>query len=131
MELSIKQVAKIKENVLKVWVKKAGIKMQIAEAVGISRSYLNKLLNEDNDFYSEVMEKEEEILDTVEGQHYNAIMAGNTSNIIFHLKTKGAGRGYQQTNETKLTGAGLSINLSHLSNEALEQIANGFNKSNE
>ncbi len=67
------------------------------EAVGIDRSLHYRWLKSDEKYKSEIDENLERSIDFVEAALFKRIQAGDTTAIIFHLKTKGRHRGYVQT----------------------------------
>lgn len=71
-----------------------GVVTEACQTAGVSRTIFYRYYNEDPEFKKQVDEMSEVALDFVESQHYKQIKQGNSSNIIFHLKTKGRKRGY-------------------------------------
>nr|WP_321232377.1 hypothetical protein [uncultured Psychroserpens sp.] len=66
-------------------------------AVGIDRSLHYKWMKSDENYKYIINENLERSLDFVEAALLKSIQAGNTTSIIFYLKTKGKSRGYGQT----------------------------------
>tara|TARA_R100001594_G_scaffold141581_1_gene187711 strand:- start:3057 stop:3425 length:369 start_codon:yes stop_codon:yes gene_type:complete len=64
------------------------------------RTYYNWL--EDEEFEEAVRDAEESLLDESEFQLMDAIKNGNLTAIIFHLKTKGRKRGYDEKQQIEI-----------------------------
>ena len=73
-----------------------GIITTACEAVGISRETYRNWKNKDPEFRQQAEDIEETQIDMVEGKLLNAIERGDTTAIIFYLKTKGKKRGYSE-----------------------------------
>jgi hypothetical protein len=79
-----------------------GVVSEACKTVGIARTQFYKYCKDDPTFQAEVKAIEENTLDFVESALYNQIKEGNTTAIIFYLKTKGKKRGYVE--RTEVTG---------------------------
>ena len=79
----------------------AGIVLTACESVNVSRSTYYRWYKEDAAFAERVDEISEEQLDFVEGKLLKAIKDGDTTAIIFYLKTKGKKRGYSEKQPPK------------------------------
>lgn len=79
----------------------AGIVLTACEAVNISRSTFYRWMKTDGEFAERVEEISEEQIDFVEGKLLRQIKEGDTTAIIFYLKTKGKKRGYSEKTPPK------------------------------
>ncbi len=79
----------------------AGIVLTACESVNVSRSTYYRWYKEDAAFAERVDEISEEQLDFVEGKLLKSIKEGDTTSIIFYLKTKGKKRGYSEKQPPK------------------------------
>ena len=79
----------------------AGIVLTACESVNVSRSTYYRWYKEDAAFAERVDEISEEQLDFVEGKLLKSIKVGDTTAIIFYLKTKGKKRGYSEKQPPK------------------------------
>ncbi len=104
-----KATAKTKQKVedkkalfLKAFAQSRGIIAPACRAIAMTRqSYYNWMEN-DPAFAEEVEAIRQEQIDTVESALLNKIEDGDTTAVIFYLKTKGKERGYSE--RTELTG---------------------------
>lgn len=78
-----------------------GVVTTACRAVNISRDTHYRWMKEDPDYKARVEELENVALDLSESKLFENIMSGDTTAIIFHLKTKGKGRGYTERIEHK------------------------------
>lgn len=101
-----------------------GIVSRACKAVGIPRSDFYKWCKADPEFKAAVQDVHEIALDFVEERHYALINALHPASIIFHLKTKGRGRGYIEKTEICHSGT-MSVDVSGLSDQQLSAIVNG------
>ena len=94
-----------KKAVIKAYQQAFGNISMACKAADISRVQYYTWLREDSEFKSaiEALEPEEIFLDFVENALTQKISKGDTTAIIFALKTKGKKRGYQE--RTEITGA--------------------------
>ena len=79
----------------------AGIVLTACESVNVSRSTYYRWYKEDAAFAERVDDISEEQLDFVEGKLLKSIKDGDTTAIIFYLKTKGKKRGYSEKQPPK------------------------------
>ena len=100
-----------KEAMILALQKTLGVVTPACKSVDISRETFYKWVREDEEFASRVKEMPEIALDFVESKHYQLINDGNPANIIFHLKTKGKGRGYQENMDVTSEGKQITFNL--------------------
>lgn len=89
-----KDADKLKEQFIGALKAGYGIITTACEAVGISRTLLYQWLDSDEDFKMKVDEVTEMQVDFVESKLLKNISEGDTTAIIFYLKTKGKKRGY-------------------------------------
>lgn len=78
-----------------------GIVLSACEAANVSRSTYYHWLNTDAEFKKRVEEITENQLDFVESKLLDNIKKGDTTSIIFYLKTKGKKRGYTERDSLK------------------------------
>jgi len=71
-------------------------------AVGISRQTFYQYRKDDNVFKQELLDAEEAIIDNVETKLLSKINEGDTTSMIFFLKTKGKSRGYIERQEVEM-----------------------------
>lgn len=86
----------LKEDFLAALSRCRGIVSRAAEATGVSRTTYYNWRREDASFRSRADAVLEEQADFVEGALLERIAAGDTTAIIFYLKTKGRRRGYSE-----------------------------------
>jgi hypothetical protein len=81
-------------------------------AVGISRSTHYKWIEEDEEYANAVADLSEGVIDFVESALHKRIKEGDTTSMIFFLKTKGKKRGYIEKTESEVKmEAGVSLNF--------------------
>lgn len=90
-----------KGNFLEALAAAAGIVLTACKSVNVSRSTYYRWYKEDAAFAERVDEISEEQLDFVEGKLLKSIKDGDTTAIIFYLKTKGKKRGYSEKQPPK------------------------------
>jgi hypothetical protein len=83
-----------KKNLLIALEKSLGIVTTACNKVGLHRSTFYEYYNNDNEFKKSVDEINNVVLDFSESALLKNIEKGDTTAIIFHLKTKGKHRGY-------------------------------------
>ncbi len=71
----------------------------VCKEMSISRGAFYQWKLKNNDFKDKVEDIKEEQLDFVEDALMNKIKEGDTTSIIFYLKTQGKGRGYNEKME--------------------------------
>lgn len=87
----------------KAILEKRGNIAAVARAFGVSRNAVYKRLNNNERLRNALEEARETMLDNAERQLYDEAMDGNTTALIFLLKTRGKPRGYVERQE--VTGA--------------------------
>lgn len=103
---SISNKAEIKKKAfLEAFKKTFGNVSMSCEAVGLSRTQFYRYMKNDAEFKEEIdlIEPNELILDFAENALMKRIASGDTTAIIFTLKTKGKKRGYIEKQEIGLT----------------------------
>ena len=93
---------KKKVEFLEVYSQKANNVHLTCKAIGISRSTFYAWIRDDDEFRETIWHFEEGDIDAAETALKRQILDGNTTAIIFYLKTKGKNRGYVERQE--LTG---------------------------
>ena len=93
-----------KKAIIEALHKTLGVVTSACKIAKISRQTFYRWLTEDEEFKKEVADIENVALDFVESKHYQLINEGNPANIIFHLKTKGKDRGYQEITKAEISG---------------------------
>lgn len=88
--------AALKASFLSAMKVSKGIISTACQACGISRQKYYRWLESDSEFRLKASEVNEEQIDHVEGKLLNRIEEGDTTAIIFYLKTKGKARGYSE-----------------------------------
>ena len=92
-----------KEAMLQALENSLGVVTVACKSADVPRSTYYKWINEDEEFAKAVKDIENIALDFGESQLHKQIGDGNTSAIIFFLKTKGKKRGYIERSELDLT----------------------------
>ncbi len=98
------KVQQTKKALIEAMQKNLGVVSAACQAVGVDRSTFYLYSKTDPEFAQSVKDVEEYALDFVESQAYKQIKEGNTSMIIFYLKTKGKRRGYIERQEVEHSG---------------------------
>jgi len=75
----------------------------VAKSFNVSRTTIYKHLNKHSELLICLAEEREKMIDNVESALYNQALDGNTTAMIFFLKTQGKSRGYVERQE--VTGA--------------------------
>ena len=102
MEKSTKSNTDFKKKAFQEAYKKAfGNVTQSCNAIGIDRSTYYDWIKKDSKFKKEIeeLEPEERFMDFLESKLVEKINGGDTTSIIFALKTKGKKRGYIERQE--------------------------------
>lgn len=86
-----------------------GIVSLACDKANLSRTQFYKWLKEDDDFRQKYEEIEERQIDFVESRLFQNIKNGDSTSIIFYLKTKGKKRGYQEKTEIDIRQVDLPI----------------------
>ena len=103
-----------KEKFIKAFIDNSFNISKACENAGIYRRTYYDWIAKDKDFESRVEEAQEKLIDEVEEALRQKILIGDTTSIIFFLKTKGKKRGYIEKQETELSmsnGPLFQINL--------------------
>ncbi len=104
-----------KKKLLQALQESLGIVTRACKIADIPRADFYRWFNDDKKFRDAVEDVEDIALDFVEGRHYSLIQQMHPASIIFHLKTKGRGRGYIERNEVEHSGK-IDMNVSDLTN---------------
>lgn len=99
-----KKIAATKDRFIEAFKKKAGNISSACAAVNVSRQTFYTWLKDDAQFQVKVDEVNEYLLDYTESKLMERITEGDTTCIIFHLKTKGKSRGYTERSEIQHSG---------------------------
>ena len=99
---SIKKKSISIDDVLNVMDKYNGNVAAIARHYGVSRGTVYNRINESVELADALKDSRESIIDDAEAELYKQIKAGNTTALIFFLKTQGKGRGYVERQEHRL-----------------------------
>ena len=91
-----------KETFLKILHEKLGHISNSCDAANISRATYYKWLKDDDEFKVNIEAAGEGLVDHVEHQLLQKINKGDTTAIIFFLKTKGKDRGYSERQEFEI-----------------------------
>lgn len=99
----------LKKNLLDALEKSLGVITTACKKVDCHRSTFYEYYNSDENFRNEVDNISEMATDFVESQLYKRIQEGDTTSIIFFLKTKGKKRGYSEKIEIESTNLNFGI----------------------
>jgi hypothetical protein len=88
-----------KKAVLNALEESCGVVSTACKSIGMARSTFYNWINADPEFKSAVEELQEYALDVAESELHKLIKKGDTTAIIFYLKTKGKKRGYVEKQE--------------------------------
>ncbi|MBT6048491.1 MAG: hypothetical protein HOG49_16945 [Candidatus Scalindua sp.] len=91
-----------KEKTVEVFKKKGCNVSATCSALGISRNTFYKERKKNSDFKQELIDAEEAVIDNVETKLLSKINDGDTTCMIFFLKTKGKKRGYIERQEVEM-----------------------------
>lgn len=83
---------------------KHGNVSSIARALRISRQAVYRIIDKSEPLKDALSSARETMLDNVESKLYAEALAGNTTAMIFFLKTQGRSRGYQEKVELDHSG---------------------------
>jgi predicted DNA-binding transcriptional regulator AlpA len=95
---------KNKETFLKVFDDKGANISNTCKSIGISRATFYDWIKKDKKFANQIEEIKENLIDYVESQLMENIKKGDTTSIIFFLKTRGKSRGYTERQEVEHKG---------------------------
>ena len=87
------------ERLMEAMRKNRAIMAYAAEALGVTRQAVFDYIKRRPHLHAEIDEINETILDVSEDKLFNAIAAGDSRCIMFHLRTKGKNRGYVERTE--------------------------------
>ena len=99
-----KKVVATKTLFIDAYKKKAGNISSACAAANICRQTFYTWLKDDPQFQIKVDEVNEYLIDYTESKLMERITEGDTTCIIFHLKTKGKSRGYTERSEIQHSG---------------------------
>lgn len=103
-----------KKELVEAMNKSLGVVTQACKIAGVSRKTFYTHYNSDPDFKKACDEAQEIAIDFVESKLFKQVEIGDTTAIIFYLKTKGKKRGYIQTTE--------HINKNHSIDDVLDEL---------
>lgn len=92
----------LKPQMLKALADARGIVTIATKAVGISRRTHYEWLESDAEYKQAVEDINEDAIDFVESNLLNRIESGDTTAIIFYLKTRAKARGYTEKSEPQM-----------------------------
>ena len=121
----------IKKGLLQSLTKSKGMISTACKLSNISRSQFYNYFNADADFREQVREIKEIAIDAVEAKLLDKVDEGDTTAIIFYLKTIGRKRGYSEKQTLADVFQSLpfsDIDVSMLSPEAIKELALATNK---
>lgn len=98
------KVQHTKKSLLQALEKTLGVVTTACKLVGVDRSTYYKYYNEDPEFRAAADDMENVALDFSESQLHQQIKNGSTAATIFHLKTKGRKRGWQENMDLTTDG---------------------------
>lgn len=93
-----------KKRMLEALEKSLGVVTSACKMSGIPRGVFYEWYNEDPEFKKDVDDLKEVVIDFAESQLHKSVSEGNTTAIIFYLKTKGKSRGYIERQEIEHSG---------------------------
>jgi transposase-like protein len=102
---------KNKETFLKVFEDKGANISEACKGLGISRTTFYEWVKKDKKFANQIEEIKESLIDYVEDKLMENIKKGDTTSIIFFLKTRGKSRGYTERQEIEHTNIKDSIKI--------------------
>lgn len=94
------------EDVAPLIDKHRGNVTSVAKELGVSRRTVHRRINESVTLQEKLEQARQTMLDNAESVLYNAVLAGETSELIFFLKTQGKSRGYTEKVEQQHSGPG-------------------------
>lgn len=138
MSLTEERIEKNKKDFLQALRLHMGNVSKAMECVGIkSRTTHYTWMQEDADYKAEVDAINEANIDLAEGELLKNIKSGDTTSLIFFLKTKGKSRGYvekiehEQKIDAKTEVTGKSIEVTHLPDKLIFDVVDAINKEEE
>ena len=101
-----------RNKTIEVYSKKGCNVSATCSALQISRQTFYRHISEDEEFAIGIKNAFESVLDNVESKLLSKINDGDTTSLIFFLKTKGKKRGYVERQEiTGANGEGLDVRI--------------------
>ena len=92
-----------KEAIVEALKKSLGVVTPACDTVGITRTTFYRWIKEDAEFAANVADVKEVAVDYAETKLHDQIRDGNTTAIIFYLKTQGKKRGYVERMEQSVS----------------------------
>ena len=92
----------IKRAQIEALEKSLGIVTTACRQTGVARSTHYKWMQEDEEFAQAVKDLDDVAIDFAESKLHKRIEAGDTTAVIFYLKTKGKNRGYIERQEHRI-----------------------------
>ena len=112
----------LKKNLIEALEKSLGVVTTACKKCNCSRQTFYEYCREDENFKNQVNDISEIAIDFVESQLYRKIQDGDTTSIIFYLKTKGKKRGYSEKLEIESTNKNINQNT-ELTPEEIKRIS--------
>ena len=109
--MAVRRTKENKELFLEVFKKTAGNVSQACKAIKINRKTFYDWCKKDKKFKDKIDEINESLIDNVETLAYKKIKEGDTTMLIFFLKTKAKHRGWTEKMEIAHTNANIEINI--------------------
>lgn len=95
-----------KKDYIKAITEAQGLISVAARRLGVSRSTLYSAIDRHKDVAAALADARERTTDLAEGRLYEKINEGDTSSIIFYLRTQGRNRGYVERTESEVSVRG-------------------------
>lgn len=126
MKISRKEIEARKKIIVKAFLKNAGNVNKLCSIANITRKTYYEWMNTDEEFRQQIEEENEALLDYTESKHFENIMAGKETSIIFTLKTKGKARGWVEQQHIHHSGTtqqltGVTVEIVHTERNAQER----------
>jgi hypothetical protein len=102
LQINMSRISKTQHNkrlLIEAMIKSMGVVTQACKMAKLDRATFYNYYNSDPEFKKACDECQDIALDFVESRLMKQIESGDTTGIIFYLKTKGKHRGYMQTSE--------------------------------
>lgn len=90
------------EQITELLKAKAGNVTAVCQALNINRTTFYRWLEKDKELKRIVDEQQESLIDFAESRLFQNIKDGDTTSIIFYLKTKGRNRGYVEQTDLRV-----------------------------
>ena len=91
------------KKIIEAFLNTGGIVSKAALKLGVSRQAVYSRIQKSEELAKEQQSAKETALDLAEDKLLSNIKAGDNTCIIFYLKTKGKGRGYDERHQIELT----------------------------